>query len=157
MTRGQARMNALKLAIAVTMAAVAGACNTGGSVGAGPVVVGGSLFGSAFSAPTVQQSEADVVLADLLRSEAGQGLEVSDRRAAATALRGALGTNRTGETVQWQNRSSGTSGRVVTGPSYQVNNILCRDYTHVVTVEGVERSMRGAACRSGEGGWLPIT
>lgn len=149
-------MKAVRLAIAMALAAATGACGSTETVGSGPVVVGGSLLGSAFSAPTVQQSEADLVLADLLRTEAGQGLAIGDRRAAATALRGALGTNRTGETVQWQNRSSGVSGRVVTGPSYQVNNTLCRDYTHVVSTQGVERSMRGAACRTQDGAWQPI-
>lgn len=150
-------MKAVRLAIVLTVSVLAGACSTGGSENAGPVVVGGSLLGSAFSATSaVPQSEADIVLADLMRSEAGRGLSVDDRRAAATAWRGALGTNRTGETVEWQNRSSGVRGRVVTGPNYQVNNIVCRDYTHVVVVDATERSMRGSACLAEGGDWQPI-
>ncbi|WP_417770288.1 RT0821/Lpp0805 family surface protein [Stappia sp.] len=150
-------MKAFRLASVVAAAMLAGACGTSSNVDSGPVVVGGSLLGSAFSAPAVPQSEADVVLADLMRSEAGKGLSVDDRRAAATAWRGALRTNRTGESVEWRNRSNGTRGRVVTGPNYQVNNIVCRDYTHVVVVGETERSMRGSACLADDGGWQPIT
>ena len=135
---------------------LAGCANTGAS-GGGPVVVGGGLFTNAFSAPPVAQSEADAVLADLLATETGQSLSASDRRAAATALQGALAADRTGKSVSWENRSSGVVGRVVTGPSYQVNNILCRDYTHVLVIEERETSLRGAACRSGAGQWQPIT
>lgn len=143
--------------LACACALLLGACSTGGSVGAGPVVVGGSLFGSAFSAAPVPVSEADQALADLLRSDAGRDLSTEDRRAAATALRDALASGRTGTLVRWENRSSGRKGRVVTGPNYQVNNIVCRDYTHTVMEAGAERSMRGSACRGADGTWQPIT
>ncbi|MAB01092.1 MAG: lipoprotein LipA [Stappia sp.] len=150
------RMTSLGRNLACGLALLAGACSTGGTVDTGPVVVGGSLFGSAFSSSAVPQSEADVVLADLLRTDAGKDLSTGDRRAAATALRDALAADRTGTTVRWENRSSGSQGRVVTGPAYQVNNIVCRDYTHVIEAGNGERSMRGSACRSAEGAWQPI-
>jgi surface antigen len=144
---------------AIALTILLGGCSTGGTIDTGPVVVGGSLFGSAFSAAPVPQSEADLVLADLLRSDAGRGLSSEDRRAAATALRDALAANRTGARIAWENRSNGTHGHVVTGPNYQVNNIVCRDYTHVIQQgeSESERSMRGSACRGRDGAWQPIT
>ncbi|SDT99236.1 RT0821/Lpp0805 family surface protein [Stappia sp. ES.058] len=155
---GELLMNAFRLVLAVGLAAVAAGCTSSqGSGATGPVVVGGSLFGSAFSAPSVPQSEADRALADLLKTDAGQAMTDTDRRAAATALRGALSVDRTGETVEWRNRTSGARGRVVTGPNYQVNNIVCRDYTHIILIDERESSLRGAACRGETGTWQPIT
>jgi surface antigen len=152
-------MNAFRLVLAVGLAALAAGCGSSQGTGAtGPIVVGDSLFGSAFSASAVPQSEADRALADLLKTETGQAMSDADRRAAATALRGALAVDRTGETVEWRNRSSGARGRVVTGPNYQVNNIVCRDYTHIILIDDRESSLRGAACRGDETGtWQPIT
>ncbi|MBL6430567.1 MAG: lipoprotein LipA [Alphaproteobacteria bacterium] len=135
--------------LAVGFAALAAGCASSQGTGTtGPVVVGDGLFGSAFSASAVPQSEADRALADLLKTETGQAMSDADRRAAATALRGALAVDRTGETVEWRNRTSGARGRVVTGPNYQVNNIVCRDYTHIILIDDRESSLRGAACRA---------
>lgn len=150
-------MTGARLAAIVGLTGFLAACGTGTTSGVGPVVVGDGLFASAFRAPTVTQTDADRVLADLLASDVGEGLSEQDRRAAATALQGALAAGRAGEAVEWRNRSSGVAGRVVTGPSYQVNSTLCRDYTHFVTIGGRETSLRGAACRSDDAGWQPIT
>ncbi|GGE94691.1 hypothetical protein H1W37_04695 [Stappia taiwanensis] len=146
-----------RLGAVVVAGGLMAGCTGTGDPSDGSIVVGGGFLGSAFREQPLRQSEADLALADLLKTDAGQALSDADRRAAATALRNALVANRTGETVDWSNRSSGVRGRVIAGPNYQVNNILCRDYTHVLLLKDGERSMRGSACRGQGGGWQPIT
>src|SRR5690606_3404469 len=141
-------------AIAVTALLTACAGNDGDASG-DDIVVGGML-GNAFRSEPIQQGDADVALADLLKTPLGREMTEQDRRAAALAWRQALNKSGPGGRVAWRNRSSAASGEVVPGTPYQVNSIVCRDYTHIVRIGEAEEAVRGSACRQQDGNWRPI-
>lgn len=86
----------------------------------------------------------------------GAALDDTDRQAAAKAEIEALEISRTGAPVTWKNPETESSGVVVPGPTYIVNNQECRDYTHTLSAGGAEQMLRGRACRSGDGTWRPL-
>lgn len=151
-------MKRTKPVVACLLLSLLAACSSSQGTGSSTndsVVVGG-LLGNAFREEPVTQNDADRVLADLVRTETGGALTGTDRQAAATALYRALSASTPGKTIAWENRSSGASGDVIAGPVYQVNNVVCRDYTHVVRIGEREDAVRGSACREDGGGWQPI-
>lgn len=151
-------MNRTGLAAVMLLAVALAGCGGGTSVGGNegePVVVGGFL-GNAFRDGSIGQSEADSALADLLKTKPGSSLDAKDRQAAAMALLRALDQRTTGAAITWRNRSSGASGSVIAGPIYQVNNVICRDYTHVLKSGEAQEQVRGSACREQDGSWRPI-
>lgn len=89
-------------------------------------------------------------------SFAGQGLSTSAQRKAAEAEFRALEFGRTGLPVAWKDGDS--RGEVTPGALYQVNAFSCRDYTHVVIIDGgAPLSGRGTACREANGSWQAVT
>ena len=89
-------------------------------------------------------------------SFANQGLSTSAQKKAAEAEYRALEFGRTGLPVSW--KDGGSRGEVTPGALYQVNAFSCRDYTHVVTIDGgPPLSGRGTACRQANGGWQAVT
>ncbi len=86
----------------------------------------------------------------------GKALNDTDRQAAAKAEIEALELSRTGAPVTWQNPETDSSGVVVPGPTYVVNNQECRDYIHTLSAGGAEQQLRGRACRSADGTWRPL-
>ena len=88
-------------------------------------------------------------------SFAGQGLSTSAQKKAAEAEFRALEFGRTGLPVTW--KDGGSRGEVTPGALYHVNAFSCRDYTHVVTIDGgPPLSGRGTACRQQGGPWPPV-
>ena len=53
----------------------------------------------------------------------------------------------------WRNPDSHHYGMVVPGRVYQNGGYNCRDYTHTVYIDGRPETMRGRACRNGDGSW----
>jgi len=85
----------------------------------------------------------------------GRDLNADDRRAALEAEYRALEYGRTGAPIVWRGRS-GRHGEVVAGPSYQINDYDCRDYTHTIATDGQAEVARGTACRRPNGDWQPV-
>lgn len=75
------------------------------------------------------------------------------RTQAAAAQFNGLEYGRPGAPRDWQG-GDGSSGRVTVGPDLNVNNLRCRNFTHVVTVSGKAYSRTGQACREPAAGWM---
>lgn len=75
-----------------------------------------------------------------------------DRAEAISAQFYALQYGRPGAPRSWQG-DSGASGRVSVGPFVRVNALYCRDFSHLVTIDGQARQNDGTACRESDGSW----
>jgi len=75
-----------------------------------------------------------------------------DRAEAISAQFYALQYGRPGAPRSWQG-DSGASGRVAVGPFVRVNALYCRDFSHLVTIDGEARQNDGTACREADGSW----
>ena len=73
---------------------------------------------------------------------------------AAAAQFNALEYGRPGAPRDWQGGDSTSSGRVTVGPDLNVNNLRCRNFTHIVTVSGKPYTRTGQACREPAAGWM---
>jgi surface antigen len=128
-------MNRVKgVAVAGIILALAGCANSGSIVGATPRVVGG-----------------------LAGKEIGKTLGSGDRGRALAAEYRALEYGRTGATTPWSDSLTGRYGEVVPGSPYKVNDTTCREYVHVITVDGRAETGRGTACRKADGNWQTVS
>lgn len=121
-------------------------CSTTGSLGGGK-----SLFSSAkppASATFINALDGGIV------ERTGVKLSDSDKQRALEAEYRALETSPLGQPVAWKGRNA--SGEVVPAAPYQVGSQNCRQYTHIVTVDGKPTTARGAACRNDDGTWTPL-
>jgi surface antigen len=126
----------------------------GGTVaapGATPNAVIGSEVLSGAGQPPIGVLEAGLIGADI-----GQSLEESDRPIAWKAEFEALEYARAGRGTRWQNPRSGNSGEITVGPTYTVNLLDCREFTHNVRIGGRLRVAQGTACRRPDGRWNVI-
>lgn len=90
-----------------------------------------------------------------IASFAGQGLSTSAQKKAAEAEFRALEYGRTGIPVMW--KEGGSRGEVTPGAPYQVNASSCRDYSHMVSIDGGPAvSGRATACRQASGPWRTV-
>ncbi|HET7718184.1 MAG TPA: hypothetical protein VFK86_21365 [Bauldia sp.] len=120
---------------------------------AGLVLAGCSTTGSSPALGLVEAGEPE---ATPIGAFAVQGLSASAQKKAAEAEFRALEFGRTGIPIAWKDGSS--RGEVTPGALYQVNAFNCRDYTHVVSINGGPAlSGRGTACRQANGSWQAVT
>lgn len=92
----------------------------------------------------------------LIGGSIGDGLDSTERRSALEAEYRALERTPSGEAVTWRG-DSGVYGEVVAAQAYRVGSQDCRQYRHMVVVDGVPRTARGTACRNPDGSWTPLT
>ncbi len=109
----------------------------------------GSIVGSIAGTPHVQGG--------LAGSEIGKALSPGDRGRALAAEYRALEYGRAGATTPWSDTLTGHYGEVVPGSSYKVNDTTCREYVHVITVNGRSETGRGTACRKADGNWQTVS
>jgi surface antigen len=122
------------------------ACTTASARNALPA----SLFGQSSTNSTAYLA----ALNGGIVSRTGVNLGRSDLNRALTAEYRALETSPAGQEVAWgEGRLRGT---VLVNAPYQVGNENCRQYSHVLNVEGREIRARGAACRNASGAWSPL-
>ena len=135
----------------------AGGCTKtgiGGTVatpGATPNAVLGSEVLAGAGQPTLGVLEAGLVGAEI-----GRSLDESDRPIAWKAEFEALEYARPGRATSWQNSESGNAGEITVGPTYTVNLLDCRQFTHTVRIGGRPRVAQGTACRRPDGRWRVI-
>lgn len=79
-------------------------------------------------------------------------LSAKSRNEAAAAQFNALQFGRVGAPRNWLG-DAGASGQVTVGPFLRVNLVDCRDFTHVITINGVSYTRKGTACREADGSW----
>lgn len=135
------------IAVAVAAVSMLSACSTTSARNALPA----SLFGSTAPNSTLYLSalEGGIV------SKTGVQLGRSDLNRALVAEYRALETSPAGQEVVWG--EGRLRGKVSANAPYQVGNQNCRQYSHVLNVDGREVRSRGAACRNGEGAWSPLS
>jgi len=88
-----------------------------------------------------------------LGAEIGRSLDQADRQMALQAEYQALEYGRAGLPVEWRGSASGNYGEILVGPSYEVNRLDCREFTHTVYIGGRARVARGVACRQPDATW----
>ena len=143
----KAIMNA---ALALLLGACTGAPNGPPRLGSQGTVIG-SQAGSGAGEP-----QLGAVQGGLLGEDIGRSLGERDRQLAVQAEFEALEYGRAGQSTPWRNADSGFRGEVVVGPSYEVNRLDCREYTHTAYIEGRARVARGTACREPGGDWRTV-
>ncbi|MGD9783907.1 MAG: RT0821/Lpp0805 family surface protein [Hyphomicrobiaceae bacterium] len=85
--------------------------------------------------------------------EIGRSLDEEDRYMAREAELDALERGHSGSARSWRNAETGHYGEVVPSRPYKRGATDCRDYTHTIYIDGRPRTMRGTACRNGDGTW----
>lgn len=83
-----------------------------------------------------------------------QLLSTGARTQATAAQFNALEYGRPGAPRDWQGGDGTSSGRVTVGPDLNVNNLRCRNFTHIVTISGKAYTRTGQACREPAAGWM---
>lgn len=122
---------------------------TGATVGG---VIGNQFgSGSGKAAATI----VGTLIGGYIGSTIGQSLDVQQQQRAAAAQAQALDYGRPGAPVAWSQGNA--RGQVTPGPSYQVNNTQCRDYTHQIWIDGQPETARGTACRNPDGTWRTVS
>jgi len=148
-----------RTALALALALGLGACQQGqgglndetigtlGGAGAGAIL--GSQFGGG-TGNTVATA-AGAVLGALAGRELARYLSEDDQQEALEAERTAVARN---QPISWRNPSSGNQGTIEPVRTYRNDQgNLCRDYTHVITVDGRQETASGTACRQEDGTW----
>lgn len=79
-------------------------------------------------------------------------MTANDKAQASNAQFYAMQFGRPGAPRTWSG-DKGTKGSVSVGPYVRVNNLDCREYTHIVTVGGQAYTKKGTACREADGRW----
>lgn len=93
----------------------------------------------------------------LISGGIGNGLDEADRKRAYDAEVNALENGGPGYPVGWKG-DAGTHGTVVAGPPYnRAGYQSCRDYSHTIYIDNRPQIARGAACRTQDGRWQPVT
>ncbi len=122
--------------------------------------VGGAVAGYYIGKAAGGQSEAAVgaVLGGLLGAaigaEVGRQLDEMDRLKMEQAARTSL---EEGRRIEWYNEETGRGGYVEpirTGRDERGR--LCREYRHVVEIDGRQEILTGTACRNPDGTWEPV-
>jgi surface antigen len=93
----------------------------------------------------------------LIGQKLGQSLSASDRQPALEAEYKALEATKAGQAVAWANPSTGHGGSVTAAQPYRVGSQNCRQYTHTFAMGSPSQTVRGTACRNGDGSWTPLT
>ncbi|MDR3373152.1 MAG: glycine zipper 2TM domain-containing protein [Ancalomicrobiaceae bacterium] len=120
----------------------------------------GGLVGSQFGTGTgkILTTGAGALFGALLGSEIGRELDERDRTLTAEAEFDALETGQPGVAREWRNPANDHHGQVTPGPSYSVNNYVCRDFSDRVYVSDRQPAQSHAtACRQPDGSWRPLS
>ena len=96
------------------------------------------------------------VAGGIVGSEVGRGMDERDRERAMQAEYRAFNSPKPYERYAWENPNTGRRGEVVPGPMYRRGYEDCRDYTHIVYIDGRPREVRGVACRNPDGTWRNV-
>lgn len=143
----------MRFLVAIVLVASVGAgCSRIG----GGTTSGGATIAASAPAPSASQSvasaSASTALAEYVDAAALAKLSEKDRAEATSAQFYALQFGRPGAPRTWQG-DTGASGKIAVGPYVRVNNLDCREFSHVVTLSGQSYTKQGTACREQDGSW----
>lgn len=93
----------------------------------------------------------------LISGGIGNGLDDGDRQRAYDAEISALETGGPGYPIGWKGDGN-ARGTVIAGPPYnRAGYQSCRDYSHTIYIDNRPQIARGAACRTADGRWQPVS
>jgi len=121
--------------------------------------IAGGLIGNQFGRGSgrVAATFAGAVIGGIIGNEIGRKLDERDRLLAQQAEYRALESGRSGEPVPWRNPDSGHYGEVVPREAYDHDRFgKCREFEHIVHIDGQREIMRGRACRNSNGTWRNV-
>lgn len=121
---------------AIAVVALLAGCRAGGLVPTEPVAY----------------APADDGTVGLLGTAIGKSVSDADRKVGLSAEYRALEKGQPGEAMSWRGRN-GSSGVVVAGTRYRINDSDCRLFTHTVSIGEAKESATATACRTSEGAW----
>ncbi|MGO4910353.1 RT0821/Lpp0805 family surface protein [Pseudorhodobacter sp. W20_MBD10_FR17] len=123
----------------------------GGITGAVVGGVVGSQFGSGDG--RLVTTGIGVLIGSLIGSEIGRSMDTSDRIRADMAIRQSYST-RVGDTVRWNNQTTGNSGTIVVlRDGRSTGGLYCREFQQRITIDGRTAIGTGIACRQPDGTW----
>jgi len=129
---------------------IEGRCNSA-AVGA---VLGGALGGVVGSRAANKEDRpvaivVGTVLGAVIGAKIGQKIDEGDRGCWGHALELA------GEkkTVVWTNKATGVNYRLTPTRNFQEGKLPCREFSTVVSAASQQDTVKGVACRRGEGEW----
>lgn len=146
---------AVTIALSTALSACANKQDGGLAVGA----IAGGVIGNQFGKGSgkVLATVAGAVVGGLVGSEIGKSMDKQDQMLAQQAELAALERGQSGVSTPWRNPENGRYGDVVPSKPYRRGPDDCRDYTHTVYIDGRPQTMRGTACRNGDGTWRNIS
>lgn len=144
-----------RVAIVAVAALSLSGCMSGGSRTAVPELQPNQYAAPAPSGPG--EAVEGIAGGGLIGGAFGAQLGRGDRRSALEAEYRALESTPAGQAVTWDGGFSGRSGKVVASQPYRVGSQDCRQYSHTITSNGVERTARGTACRNPDGSWTVLS
>ena len=115
----------------------------------------GGLLGAQFGSGGAQLAAtgAGVLLGALIGSEVGRSMDETDRIRADQAHNQANNAA-IGETIVWNNASTGNSGTVTpVRDGTSTSGLYCREFQQTITVSGTTETAYGTACREPDGTW----
>lgn len=120
--------------------------------------VAGGIIGNQVGKGTgnVLATMAGAVIGGIVGSEIGRSMDEQDRILAQRAEYAALEEGTSGKPRRWDNPDNGHYGEIVPSRPYKRGVADCRDYTHTIYIDGKPRTMRGTACRNGDGTWRNV-
>lgn len=155
-------MQALKIVVAVALAASVAACEGTGPKQTGGTVIGaglGALAGSQIGSGTGQLAAVGLgaLLGAFVGSEVGKSLDKADQAYARRTTHHALESTPAGTMTTWHNPDSGHSGTITPTKTYQRGEgEYCREFQQTVTVGGKTEQAYGTACRQPDGSWKMV-
>jgi surface antigen len=154
-------MNVVKLGIVLISVSALSACVTGQKqtvldTGLVRVPISGPVSGpNAGNATGREISKA--FNGGILPKEDYNKLSRKDRIRALLAEYGALENSATGQSSSWATPNGNSSGVVTASQPYQVGEQNCRQYSHNAIIKGKSITATGAACRTLDGKWIPLS
>ena len=135
---------------AIAFSAFVSGCLSGGA----PV---STLEPTSFASTQTTRDRSEVLGIEgggLVGGALGQTLSRRQKRLAIEAEYKALESAQAGQDISWQDAASGRAGTVRPAQPYRVGSQDCRQYTHVIRIDGQPREARGTACRNEDGSWM---
>lgn len=160
---GMRGMSVVKMGAVVVLSIATVGCSSVNAPKQDQGLVAGAVAGGVLGAAAGGRGRGGViggvlgaVVGGVVGSEIGKSMDDRDRYFAQRAEMDAFERGRSGERVSWRNPDNGRYGEVIPGPSYRRGYEDCRDFTHIVYIDGRPREMRGVACRNPDGTWRNV-
>lgn len=154
-------MNVVKLGIVLVSVSALSACVTGQKQTSLDAGLNAGLNTGLNSGPNAGMASGREISkafnGGILPKEDYNKLFRKDKIRALLAEYGALENSATGQSSSWATPNGNSSGVVTASQPYQVGEQNCRQYSHKAIIKGKSVTATGAACRTLDGKWIPLS